>query len=71
MMLWLHAGSLSLLTGQDEAEGRRLQKKQELFTESHGNADGSHHHQEEAEQGQHRRRHVQIWSEGEDGVIKK
>lgn len=49
---------LPSLTWQNEADWRRLEEEHDFFAEGHGDAYGPHHHEEEAEHGQHGRRHV-------------
>lgn len=51
---------LLLLTRKNKADRRRLEEEQDLFTERHRDAYGPHHHQEQAEQGQHGCRYIQI-----------
>lgn len=57
---------MPLLTWQNKAEGRWLEEEDDLFTERHGDANGPHHHQEQAEQGQHGCRYIQICTQEED-----
>lgn len=56
-------------TRQNEAYWCWLEEEEDLFTERHRDAYSPHHHQEQAEEGQHGCCYIQICIEREDSTV--